>query len=380
MKKRLFTPGPTPVPEEVMLRMAAPIIHHRNPEFMEILARVHENLRYLFQTTQPVVALSCSGTGGMEAAVSGLFGEGDKVITVNAGKFGERWTELVQLYTGSSTEETLPWGSAITPERLKQLLKEHPDAKGVCLAHSETSTGTASDIKALSAVIREHSEALVLVDGITAIGAHEFHFDDWGIDICITGSQKGLMMPPGLALVAISERAQERINEPARKPSNYYLSLKKALESHAGDDTPFTPAVSLVIGLDEALTMIRSEGIEHVWKRHESLAAACRAGCIALGMKIFSSSPSFAVTPVWLPEGADWTEFNDALKHDNGITVAAGQDAFKGKIFRISHLGYYDELDMLTVIGAIERAMKAIGLPLTPGTGVTAVQQAFLGK
>ncbi len=167
MKKRLFTPGPTPVPEEVMLRMAAPIIHHRNPEFMEILARVHENLRYLFQTTQPVVALSCSGTGGMEAAVSSLFGEGDKVITVNAGKFGERWTELVQLYTGSSTEETLPWGSAITPERLKQLLKEHPDAKGICLTHSETSTGTASDIKTLSAVIREHSEALVLVDGIT---------------------------------------------------------------------------------------------------------------------------------------------------------------------------------------------------------------------
>jgi len=380
MKKRLFTPGPTPVPEEVMLRMAAPIIHHRNPEFMEILARVHENLRYLFQTTQPAVALSCSGTGGMEAAVSALFSEGDKVITVNAGKFGERWSELVQLYTGSCTEETLPWGSTITPERLKQLLAEHPDAKGVCLTHSETSTGTATDIKTLSAVIREHSKALILVDGITAIGAHEFHFDDWGIDICITGSQKGLMMPPGLALVAISKRAQERINEPARKPANYYLSLKKALESHAGDDTPFTPAVSLIIGLDEALEMIRTEGIEHVWQRHESLAAACRAGCIALGMKIFSSSPSFAVTPVWLPEGADWTKFNLALKHDNGITVAAGQDEFKGKIFRISHLGYYDELDMLTLIGALERAMKAVGLPLAPGTGVTAVQQSFLGR
>jgi len=363
-----------------MLRMAAPIIHHRNPEFMEILARVHENLRYLFQTTRPVVALSCSGTGGMEAAVSSLFGEGDKVITVNAGKFGERWGELVRLYTDDCIETTIPWGSTIEPERLKKLLAEHPDAKGVCLTHSETSTGTAADIKALSAVIRKNSDALVLVDGITAIGAHEFHFDDWGIDICITGSQKGLMMPPGLALVAISERAQAHINEPARKSSNYYLSLKKALEYHASDDTPFTPAVSLVIGLDEALTMIRNEGIEHVWQRHESLAAACRAGCIALGMKIFSSSPSFAVTPVWLPEGADWTEFNNVLKHDNGITVAAGQDEFKGKIFRISHLGYYDELDMLTVIGALERAIKAIGLPLTPGTGVTAVQQAFLGK
>jgi len=169
MKKRLFTPGPTPVPENVMLRMAAPIIHHRNPEFMEILTRVHEDLKYLFRTTQPVVVLSCSGTGGMESAISSIFNQGDKVITVNAGKFGERWGELVRLFTGNCIEEKIAWGSAIQPERLLGLLKEHPDAKGVCLTHSETSTGTAADIQTLSALIREHSEALVLVDGITAV-------------------------------------------------------------------------------------------------------------------------------------------------------------------------------------------------------------------
>jgi len=379
MKKRLFTPGPTPVPENVMLRMAAPIIHHRNPEFMEILTRVHEDLKYLFRTTQPVVVLSCSGTGGMEASISSIFKQGDKVITINAGKFGERWGELVRIFTGNCVEEKVEWGTAIQPERLLELLKAHPDAKGVCLTHSETSTGTAADIKTLSALIREHSEALVLVDGITAVGAHEFHFDDWGVDICITGSQKGLMMPPGLALVAISERAQDIINSQSGK-TQYYLSLKKALNAHAGDDTPFTPAVSLVIGLDEALQMIKEEGIENIWQRHESLASACRQGCNALGMKLFSNSPSFAVTPVWLPEGVKWSSFNKALKINNGITVAAGQDEYKDKIFRIAHLGYYDELDMLTVIGGLERALKEINFDFEIGVGVSAVQKAFLGN
>lgn len=380
MKKRLFTPGPTPVPENVMLRMAAPIIHHRNPEFMEILTRVHEDLRYLFRTTQPVVVLTCSGTGGMEAAVTSLFRSGDKVITVNGGKFGERWGQLVRIFTGNCVEETVQWGTAIQPERMAELLREHPDAKGVCLTHSETSTGTATDIKTLSTLIREQSDALILVDGITAIGAHEFHFDDWGIDICITGSQKGLMMPPGLALVAVSERAQDIINGHGNHMPHYYLSLKKALKSHAAEDTPFTPAVSLVIGLDEALQMIKTEGIENIWKRHERLASACRQGCSALGMKLFSNSPSFAVTPVWLPEGVDWSAFNKALKQKNGITVAAGQDEYKGKIFRISHLGFYDELDMLTVIGGLERALRDINFDFEIGAGVSAVQNAFLGN
>ncbi|HHE31775.1 MAG TPA: alanine--glyoxylate aminotransferase family protein [Chlorobaculum parvum] len=376
MKKRLFTPGPTPVPENVMLRMAEPIIHHRNPEFMEILERVHLDLQYLFRTTQPVVVMTCSGTGGMEAGISSLFTRGDKVITVNGGKFGERWGELVRIFTGNCVEETVAWGSAISPERMVELLKENPDAMGICITHSETSTGTASDVKALCAAIREHSDALILVDGITAIGAHEFHFDDWGADICITGSQKGLMMPPGLALVAISERARDVINNREGQPQ-FYLSLKKALKSHAGNDTPFTPAVSLIIGLDEALQMVRTEGVENVWKRHEQLAAACRLGCQALGMELFSASPSYAVTAVWLPEGVDWKQFNNTLKIENGITVAAGQDKYKGKIFRISHLGYYDELDMLTVIGGLERTLGMMKIPFETGAGVKAVQQAF---
>jgi aspartate aminotransferase-like enzyme len=358
--------------------MAAPIIHHRNPEFMDILERVHDDLKYLFGTTQPVVVMTCSGTGGMEAAVSSLFRQGDKVITINGGKFGERWGELVRIYTGNCVEEMVEWGTAISPERIGELLDEHPDALGVCITHSETSTGTASDVKALCAAIREKSDALILVDGITAIGAHEFHFDDWGADICITGSQKGLMMPPGLALVAVSERAQDIIHN-HKHQTQYYLSLRHALKAHAGNDTPFTPAVSLIIGLDEALQMLRTEGIENVWKRHAALAGACRVGCQALGMKLFSSSPSYAVTAVWLPEGAEWKPFNHTLKIKNGITVAAGQDRFAGKIFRISHLGYYDELDMLTLVGGLERSLSMMRIPFEIGAGVSAVQREFLG-
>jgi aspartate aminotransferase-like enzyme len=228
----------------------------------------------------------------------------------------------------------------------------------------------------MAKAIREHSDALICVDGVTAVGAHELRFDDWGIDACVTGSQKGLMMPPGLALVALSERAINAI-ETAKLPS-YYLSLKKALKSYKDNDTPFTPAVSLVIGLDESLQLIKQEGIENIWKRHQRLSMACRMGCEALGMRLFSNSPSNAVTPVWLPEGVEWKTFNKILKLEHGITVAAGQDSYAGKIFRISHLGFYDELDMLTVIGALEMTLKKINYPFEIGSGVSAVMRAFL--
>ncbi|MFN3385302.1 MAG: pyridoxal-phosphate-dependent aminotransferase family protein [Candidatus Thermochlorobacter sp.] len=376
MKKRLFTPGPTPVPERVMLRMAAPMIHHRNPEFMEILTRVHQDLQYLFQTKQPVLVLTCSGTGGVEATMVSMFSPGDKIIAVNGGKFGERWADMARKYTGNCVELKVQWGTSIQPEEIIKALKAHPDTRGVYFTHSETSTGTATDVKAMAQAIREHSDALICVDGITAVGAHELRFDEWGIDACVTGSQKGLMMPPGLALVALSERAIKAI-ETAKLPS-YYLSLKKALKSYKDNDTPFTPAVSLIIGLDESLQLIKQEGLENIWRRHQRLSAACRTGCEALGMRLFSNSPSYAVTPVWLPEGVEWKNFNKILKFEHGITVAAGQDQYAGKIFRISHLGFYDELDMLTVIGALEMTLKKINYPFEVGSGVSAVMRAFM--
>ena len=375
-KRRLFTPGPTPVPEKVMLKMAEPIIHHRSPEFNEIFIRVNQNLKYLFQTTQPVLTLTCSGTGGVEATFVSLFSPGDTMISVNGGKFGERWVKMPKTFGLNVIEIKVDWGKAPKSSQLQEALRQHSNVKAVYLTHSETSTGTATDVKTLAKVIRENSSALVCVDGITAIGAHELRFDEWGIDVCVTGSQKGLMIPPGLAFVALSKRAIAAM-ETSTLPK-FYFDLRKALKSYEKNDTPWTPAASLLIGVDVALEMIRSEGIENVWKRHERMARAIRAGIRALGLKLFSDEPSYAVTPVWMPEGIDWKVFNKALKNAYGITIAGGQDDYAGKIFRISHLGYYDELDMVGVIAAIERALHDCGYECELGAGVKAVQQSLL--
>ena len=378
MKKRLFTPGPTPVPESVMLRMAEPIIHHRNQEFREVLTRVNANLQYLFQTRQPVLTLTCSGTGGVEATFVSLFSKGDTIISVNGGKFGERWVKMPQTFGLNVVEIKVPWGKAVPAHQIQEALKKAPAAKAVYLTHSETSTGTATDIELMAKIIRENSSALVCVDGITAVGAHELRFDEWGIDVCVTGSQKGLMIPPGLAFVALSQRAIDAMQ--ASTLPKFYFDLRKALKSYELNDTPWTPAVSLIIGVDAALGLIKAEGIENVWARHRRLAMALRAGIAALGLKLFSDSPSYAVTPVWLPEKIEWKAFNNTLKVDNGITIAGGQDEYAGRIFRVSHLGYYDELDMLAFVGALERTLAAHEYPFEIGSGLAATQKSFLSN
>ena len=375
-KERLFTPGPTPVPEEVMLSMARPMLHHRSPEFLAIAQRVNENLRYLFQTVQPVLTLTGSGTGAMEATFTSLFSPGETIISVNGGKFGERWVAMPRRFGLNVIELAVEWGSAPAPGVIGELLRKHPAARAVYLTHSETSTGAATDIRSAAKTIRECSDALICVDAITAVGAHELRFDDWGIDVCVTGSQKGLMIPPGLAFVALSERAIGRIASAALP--RYYFDLRSALDAYRTSDTPWTPAASLIVGVDTALAMIRKEGIEQVWKRHERMALACRAGMTALGLRLFSSFPSFAVTPVWVPEGVIWKTFNQILKHTYGVTVAGGQDMLKDRVFRISHLGYYDEFDILSVVAAVERTLADCGWKFTPGSGLTAAQVSFL--
>lgn len=358
-----------------MLKMAEPIIHHRHPEFAEILTRVNQNLRYLFQTEQPVLTLTSSGTGGVEATFVSLFSPDDTVISVNGGKFGERWVKMPKALGLNAVEIKVEWGKAPTPEQILDALKKHPQAKAVYLTHSETSTGTATDVETLAKVIRENSDALVCVDGITAIGAHEFRFDEWGIDACVTGSQKGLMIPPGLAFVAVSQRAVKAM-ETSTLPK-FYLDLRKALKSYEKNDTPWTPAISLIIGVDAALQMIRAEGIENIWRRHERLARALREGVKAIGLRLFSDSPSFAVTPVWVPEGVEWKTFNKTLKGKYGITIAGGQDDYAGKIFRVSHLGYYDELDMITMLSALEMTLAECGYEFEFGAGMKAAESVF---
>lgn len=376
-KKRLFTPGPTPVPENIMLRMSHPIIHHRNPEFKEIFAELNENIKYLFQTKNDVYTLTSSGTGAMEAAVANVINENDKAIFVNGGKFGERWGHLIKAFGGVPIEIKKEWGNPPTAEEIINTIKNHSDIKAIYLTHSETSSGTVTDVKEIAKVVHKISDALVIVDGITSVGAIELRMDEWDLDIVLTGSQKGLMIPPGLAFIAVSQRAWNNINQTENR--TFYLSLKKAKKALETGDTPWTPAITLVIGANEALKMIKEEGIENVWKRHERLAEGIRTGVKTLGLKLLSKAPSNAITAVLMPEGIEFKKFNDALKYEFGITVAGGQENYKGKLFRISHLGYYDELDMISMISALEFALYKSGYKFEPACGVNAIQKYFLG-
>ncbi|MBI4428396.1 MAG: alanine--glyoxylate aminotransferase family protein [Ignavibacteriales bacterium] len=375
MKKRLFTPGPTPVPESVMLKMAEPMIHHRHPEFTELFTRVNNNLRYLFQTSGDVLTLTSSGTGSMDAVVCNLHQPGETAVFVNGGKFGERWGEILRAYGMHAVEVSVEWGSSVSADQIADALKGNPAVKAVYLTQSETSTGAATDVKTIAREVHKNCEAAVVVDGITAVGAMELRMDEWGIDAVVTGSQKGLMIPPGLAFLALSERAW-RMTEKSTLPK-YYFDLIKAKKAVRDNDTPWTPAVSLVIGVDKALEMIRSEGIENVWKRHDRLARSIRSSAQALGLSVLAKCPSNALTAITIPDSLDAKAFNRTLKNKYGITVAGGQGHFKGKIIRISHLGYYDEFDMTAIVSALELTLKDCGYKFEPGVGVRAAISAF---
>ncbi len=377
-KGRLFTPGPTPVPEEVMLAMAKPIIHHRHQEFIELLTRVNENLKYLFQTQQDVYILTSSGTGAMEAAVCNLLSQGDVALFVNAGKFGERWGEICLAYGVHAEEIIVEWGHSVDPKEVERRLKLNPNIRTVFVTQSETSTGVVQDVREIARIVHSSSDAIIVVDGITSIGALEMRMDEWHIDVAVTGSQKGLMIPPGLAFIAVSDAAWKRV-ERSQLPK-YYFSLQRAKDAVQSEGTPWTPAVSLCVGLDIALEMIRKEGIERIWERHHRLASAVREGCTAIGLQLLARSPSNALTAVKIPSGIDDKTLSKTLKTNYGITIAGGQGAYKGKLIRISHLGYYDELDAVSVISALEMALADCGWKVEAGTGVTAVQTVFRSR
>ncbi len=375
MKIRLFTPGPTPVPEKVMNRMAEPILHHRTAEFSAVFSEASEILKELFQTREDVYMLASSGTGAMEAAVANLLNPGDNVLTIEGGKFGERWGELCEAYGVKATRRAVPWGKAFTPEEMAAELAQKSDYKAVLMTHSETSTGVAIDLEAIARVVHENSDALVIVDGITSVGAMPVRMDDWGLDVVVTGSQKGLMIPPGLAFIAVSQRAWSAV-EACTQP-RYYFDLRKARQSLKAQTTPFTPAVTLIVGLLEALKMIRAEGVEAVWRRHALLAEATRRAVRALGLELLADRPSNAVTAVRIPEALLDVGLDKRLK-EKGIIAAGGQAKLKGKIFRISHLGYYDVQDMLAAVSVLEEVLSESEWNFEPGSGVKTLQTTYL--
>lgn len=366
-KKYILTPGPTMVPPEVLAASAKTIIHHRSPDYTPINQRVNEGLKYVFQTKNPVITFSSSGTGAMEGAVTNVCSPGDKVITVQGGKFGERWTELAKAFGVEPIVIDVVWGEAVKPAVIEEALKNNPDVKAVYVTLCETSTGALTDVKSIGEIVAK-TNAILVVDAVSGLGAEEFYTDDYKADIVVTGSQKALMLPPGLAFASISEKAQNLMKD--AKCPKYYFSYAKALKAYAKDDTAFTPAVNLTFALEEALKMIKAEGIENVWARHKRLALATREGVKAMNLEIFTKDPSNVVTAISVPEEY-CSKVTKILRDKHGITITGGQDALKGKIIRIATLGYAGTFDVLTVIGALELTLKELGHNFTLGAGVS---------
>jgi len=378
MKKTyLLAPGPTPVPETVNLEMAAPMVHHRTPQFSKIFAEAAENAKYLFQTQQDVLILASTGTGGMESCITNLFSPGDKVLVVNSGKFGERWGKISESYGLAPIWLNVEWGQAVDPAEVKAMLDKDRDIRAILVQASETSTTVSHPIEALSKLTRDRDDILLVVDGITGVGVFPLPMDEWGIDAMVTGSQKALELPPGLALVALSEKAWKFADQ--SQCPHFYFDLKKERKNLGNQTTAYTPAVSLVIGLRAVLKSIKEEGLENVHKRHNRLARATRAGAKALGLKMIApDAPADSATGVFLPEGIDGGKIVKSLRDDFGVTLAGGQDQWKGKIIRIAHLGYVDTFDTIIAISAIEMALKKFGHPVELGKGVAAAQNILL--
>jgi aspartate aminotransferase-like enzyme len=378
MKKNLLmTPGPTSIPSEVLLAMAKPIIHHRTEEFKAILKEVNEGLQYLFQTKNPVVMFSASGTGAMEAAVVNLLSCEDVALVVRGGKFGERWGEICEAYGLKTIYIDVEWGRAVKPAVIASKLKENPDIKAVFTTLCETSTCVRNDIEAIGKIV-SGSKAVLVVDAISGLCADDLKTDDWSVDVVVSGSQKGLMLPPGLSFASISPKAQELIGK-SNLPK-FYLSFEKALKSLAKTDTPFTSAVSLIYGFRESIRLIRSEGIDNVIRRHTRLAHATREAAGAMELDLFSKAPSNAVTAMLMPQGLDAEVLRKKLFANFGISVAGGQDKLKGRIIRVAHLGYCVESDVLTTVSAIEIVLNEMGHATKPGIAAAAVESAFAQK
>lgn len=379
LKKYLITPGPVSVPEQVLLDMARPMIHHRTPEFEEIFKEARNGLKKVFKTEQEPLILASSGTGAMESAVVNTLNQGDKVLVINGGKFGERWIKICQAYGINAESITIEWGRSVNPADVKAFLDKNPDTKAVFVQGSETSSTVYHPVKELAAITKDMPETLLIVDGITSAGVHDTRFDEWGIDILITGSQKAFMLPPGLAFITLSQKAWNMV-EKSTLPK-FYFNLKTELKNQLKNTTAWTAGVSLIIGLKTVLSMMEKEGIDNVFKRHSINAEATRAAVKALGLKLLAQDiPSNAATGCFLPENIDGKAFVKYLRDKCGVSLAGGQDHLAGKILRISHLGYHDAFDTITAVSAIEMGLKKFGADIEFGKGVAAAQSVLMGE
>ncbi len=378
MKKiRLLTPGPTAIPESVLSKFSEPVVHHRTSLFEAEFKILQEHLRWLFQTKNDVLTLTCTGTGAMEAAVAGIFSSGDEVIVVNAGKFGERFGKIARVYGLQVHEIIVERGRAVEPAALEQKLQDHPGVKGVLFQASETSTGALMPVHAIINLCKKH-RVLSVCDGITAVGIFDLPMDAWGIDVLLTGSQKALMLPPGLAFIALSDSAWAKAS--ASTAPKYYFDLHRERKMQQKQQTAWTPGISLIQGGVKALGLLREEGLPAIFARHERLASATRAAVQAMGLELFSSAPSPVLTAVKVPVRFSVDEgkrIQKVMQDEYGVIITGGQDELQGKILRLSHFGYCDVFDVMTGIGALEMALADLGHPVAFGAGTGAVLTSY---
>jgi aspartate aminotransferase-like enzyme len=375
-KRYLLTPGPTPVPPEVLAELAKPVIHHRERDFREVYEQCLVRLREVYRTQNDVLIYTTSGTGAFESAVANLTSPGDRQLVLSAGNFGERWAGMVKAFGADLVHVRLDWGETPDPDDLRAALADAGDVKVVYLTHSETSTGVVADVQSLAAVAKE-AGAFVVVDAVSSLGAVPLETDAWGIDVVVSGSQKALMCPPGVAFASVSPAALEAA---ARATSpRYVMDWERTRKAQAKLDAPFTPAVSIVRALNVALGLLLEEGLEAAFDRHARLGRACREGAKAMGLELFSPDEerSAVVTAIRAPEGVDATEIVSGLRDRFGITIANGQGELKGRIFRIGHIGWFDVFDITTALAAVELVLTDAGADIERGLAVTRALEAW---
>jgi len=378
-KLMLMIPGPTPVPEAALLALAKHPIGHRTSEFSNLMAEVTQNLKWLHQTQSDVLMLTTSGTGAVEAGMINFLSPGDRILVGCNGKFGDRWAEVGEAYSLQVEKLTAEWGQPLDPQLFAEKMQADTEKqiKAVVITHSETSTGVLNDLETINRHVKEHGEALIIVDAVTSLGAVNLPMDAWGLDVVASGSQKGYMIPPGLGFVAVSPKAWEAYK--TAKLPRYYLDLGKYRKSTAKNTTPFTPPVNLMVALHTTLRMMQAEGLESIFARHQRLMNATRAGIRGLNLPLFAedSFASPAITSV-APDSVEAEQIRAILKKQFDIALAGGQDHLKGKIFRIGHLGFVSDRDILSAIASLEVALRELGYEgFTPGAGVAAAARVF---
>jgi aspartate aminotransferase-like enzyme len=371
-----MTPGPVPVPPDSLIAMAQPMIHHRTKKFEKVMAEIPDALKYVFQTNNDVILLTASSTGAMESSVVNLLSPEDKALVIGGGKFGERWAEFCDAYRIRYEFIDVEYGKAVDPQKVEDKLKADPSIKCVYATLCETSTGVVHDIKTIGEIVNGFDNTLLVVDAVSGLCAEELQTDNWHVDVVVSGSQKGLMTPPGLAFICLNDQAWEAV-EKAKLP-RYYFDLRKAKKACATNQTPFTCSISLILSLRESLAQIQQEGLQNVLARHARLAEATRSGVKALGLELFASSPSNVLTAVKVPESIDGKKLLKYIEDKFGVTFAGGQESLAGKIFRIAHLGYIDDLDVISAISALEMSLPKFGYKVSFGEGIKTAEKVLL--